>query len=272
MRALKPDELPEHPDLKPPQKSSVDVTKFISDILQEAEVFMTSYLPKHFTTKAAKKQSLPSKAPVLLLSHELDARSLGSTRETWFARTSIHANTAEKGTATWEEFDFGLRQDHSQHEKDYTPDVIDAHEVVNWPQHLPEDIQAGDTGFWKEITLGIMEMVHHIPPPLNDRVFPELVLTAKHADGKKFLVVQIPVDTTGLASAKYNTSSNAGKKVQEGMYCSIERGELIDGDGDERGNGNVKWQMVSYPTSYISPDSFSVLYKCEETPVLQFKA
>ena len=51
---------------------------------------------------------------------------------TRFARKSTHANKAEDGTATWEEFDNGLRVLHSEHERDYTPDVYDSHKVLDW--------------------------------------------------------------------------------------------------------------------------------------------
>ena len=51
---------------------------------------------------------------------------------TRFARKSTHANKAEDGTATWEEFDNGLRVLHSEHEREYTPDVFDSFKVLDW--------------------------------------------------------------------------------------------------------------------------------------------
>jgi len=210
------------------------------DTLEEAESFMTSYLPRTFKVKSANKQSSPSSASVELLSCDINvdlpkevrpAGSVGNT-EAWFARTSIHENAPKDGTASWEEFDGGLRASHSQHEMDYTPDVYDAHEVLDWNSEL--DSIKRTVGGWQDVQLSIMEMVHHIPPPLDDRVFPELVLTAKKAE--EFIVIQIPVDTTGVMSAKYN---NKGGKMTAGMYCSIERGELLDG------GARVKWQMAT---------------------------
>jgi hypothetical protein len=86
--------------------------------------------------------------------------------------------------------------------------------------------------------MSIVEMVHHIPPPLNDRVFPVLVLTARTE--RDFLVVQIPVDTSKIPGAKYSSGKGeGGKKVQEGMYTSIERGMLVE-EGKK-----VKWQMAT---------------------------
>lgn len=37
-----------------------------------------------------------------------------------------------EGTADMTEFDKGLRQDHSKHEQEYTPDVYDAYKVLEW--------------------------------------------------------------------------------------------------------------------------------------------
>jgi len=54
--------------------------------------------------------------------------------EAWFARRSKHANQSEEGTADWPEFDEGLRVDHSEKERMYTPDVYDSHRVLDWDE------------------------------------------------------------------------------------------------------------------------------------------
>ena len=114
---------------------------------------------------------------------------------------------------------------------EYTPDVQDAHKVVDWDNELAN---LGRTvGGWEDVSLAVVEMVHHIPPPLNDRVFPEVIVTARRA--KEFIVVQIPVETTGMPGAKYNSKG----KLQTAMYCSIEYGQLIE-DG-----AKVRWQMAT---------------------------
>jgi len=242
MQALKATQLPPHPDLAPQQNagSPPQLQTFLSAALEEAEGFMTGYLPQNFKVKSASKQSPPSSAPVELLSCDInvdlpkDIRPAGSygNIETWFARTSVHENAAKDGTASWEEFDAGLRADHSQHEMDYTPDVYDAHEALTYGGEL--ECMQRRVGDWMDVQASVMEMVHHIPPPLDDRVFPELVITARKAD--EFVVIQIPVDTTGMPGAKYD---NKGGKLTAGMYCSIERGQLLDG------GARVKWQMAT---------------------------
>jgi hypothetical protein len=238
MRALGIQELPSHPDLASQQKDAPDVQTFVTSALEEAETFMTKYVPHRFNVKNSGKRSPPSTAEVALSSHELQAKDLpkeardaGAGNETWFARTSIHENAAKQGTASWEEFDNGLRVDHSQHEMDYTPDVYDAHEVMNWNSVL--ESSQNSIGGWTDVHVSVMEMAHKIAGPINNRVFPVLVITAKKA--QEFIVVQIPVATKSLPNAKYHNVP----KVTGGMYCSVERGELVEG------GAKVQWQMAT---------------------------
>lgn len=229
MRALSPAELPSHPLLAKHQSAPVPPTKFIADVLDEAHTFVTSYWPQHFTVKSKTKQSSPSTALVEILAHEIPQRQLArhsTNSEAWFARTSLHENAAKAGTASWEEFDAGLRQDHSIHETDYTPDCIDAHTVLSW-----DDQTLGEVEGWGEVHVNVMEMCHQLPFPLNKRVFSVIVVTGKRND--EFVVVQIPVDLKDVPGTKYRGDS----KFTSGMYVSVERGALADG------GAKVKWQM-----------------------------
>ena len=249
LRSLKPSELPAHPDLGPQQSTTKcpDLINFLAEALNESENFMAGYLPANFKSRSKDKISPPAAAKIELLEREVNGGETNSvhptipasrTSETWFARRSVHENVAKDGTADWAEFDDGLRKDHSQHEMEYTPDVKDAHLVLNWDDMIIEkagpEMQVSE---WQEVQMSLMEMVHHIPPPLNNRVFNVIVITAKHISGGKILVVQIPVNTTNMAGAKYH----AGKSDSptQGIYCSIERGEIIDG------MASVKWEMAT---------------------------
>jgi len=227
-----PSELPSHSAL-PPGNDAATISAYAAEVLTEAEAFMTSYIPANFKTKNKDKSSPPATAPVELLSHEIDAKSIpgaGVVAETWFARTSIHENASKTGTATWAEADAGLRKDHSVHEMEYTPDVKDAHLVLNWSEELAQ--VNGEVGGWKDVQAEVREMVHHIPPPLNNRVFTVMVVTALRKDERQFLVVQMPVEGKGLPGTKYFQQP----KITPGQYVSIERGELVS-------EGEWKWQM-----------------------------
>lgn len=246
MRQLNIQQLPAHPDLASQQSAPADIQLFVQSALEEAVAFMEGYLPHHFQARDGVKSSPPSAVGVTVLQGDIkgselpiEVRQPGTSNEAWFARLSVHDNAAKEGTASWEEFEQGLRIDHSKHEKDYTPGVVDAHEVMNWDSELVEPQRK--IGDWEDVRVCLMEMQHHIPAPLNNRVFPVLVISGKRNNenlvmkDKEFLVVQIPVSTKGLPNAKYHDVS----KVTEGMYVSIEKCELVE-EGSK-----VQWQMAT---------------------------
>lgn len=241
LRSRDQSELPTHPAVLPSTNNArPSIEEYIAAALAEADSFMTSYLPANFKSKSKDKRSPPSTAPVELLSHEIpsssfppSAKTQGKTlpSETWFARTSIHGNAVKSGTASWDEFDRGTRADHCQREDDYTPDVLDAHLVFDWSEELSK--LGKKVGEWEDVGAEVREMLHNIPPPLNDRVFTVMCIWAKRPAKNDFLVVQLPVDPRGLPGTKYADRP----KITTGQYVSIERGELVD-EGK-----NVKWQM-----------------------------
>lgn len=209
---------------------------------------MTDYMSTHFVVKAENKPAAPSTAGVKLLEKTIPAIELPTSHtpgaypeETWFARTSIHENKSTTGTASWPEFEYGLMDDHSQHEKEYTPDVYDAHRVLSYDTQTPSLQIPG----YEKIGLSIYEMAHKIPPPLNNRVFSVAVATAKSSDASRFLVVQVPVDIRLIDKALYANGRNKRdgdeaikrKEVHLGQYVSIERCEVVDG------GAKVQWQM-----------------------------
>lgn len=86
-----------------------------------------------------------------------------------------------------------------------------------------------------------------MPPPLTNRVFPVLVITAKTGP-EAFVVVQIPVDLTDFpdgdvlyANGRNKRDADAPqktKKVTPGMYVSVERVKLTEA-------GEIKWVMAT---------------------------
>ena len=95
----------------------------------------------------------------------------------------------------------------------YTPDVYDCYEVLNWDSEIEGGLNKGgpikaDTGVYTEVHMSIREMCHKLPPPLLNRVFPVLVITAKGPQAHSFLVVQMPVDISNLTSAMYSNKRN----------------------------------------------------------------
>ncbi|RMZ82937.1 hypothetical protein DV737_g1809, partial [Chaetothyriales sp. CBS 132003] len=152
--------------------------------------------------------------------------------EHWFARHSRHSNVSSKSTdkpghASWDEFVYGLRDNHSQHEQDFTPTLYDARKVIDWSGQVAKLEAEGSlarTGF-SDVTIGIYEMCHDIPPPMKPRCFGVLVVTAsviprgsgygrssnattatdlgiwEDGDEEKFVAVTVPVQL-GLGTKK----------------------------------------------------------------------
>lgn len=166
--------------------------------------------------------------------------------EAWFARRSRHPPRRETGTADWEEFDAGLRVEHSEKERMYTPDVYESYRVLDWAGELGDrEVEA-----WREVDLCVYEMCHQLPFPLHPRVFSVLVATAKTGsvgslEGEGLIVVQVPVDISTLKEAMYSNGRNeregeAGlkrKRCATGMYTSVERARVTEGE--------VEWVMAT---------------------------
>ena len=73
-----------------------------------------------------------------------------------FARKSTHIHKTETGTATWEEFDGGLRVQHSEHEREYTPDVFDSFKVLDWDAET--DALGDELGEYKDVKMSSMSI------------------------------------------------------------------------------------------------------------------
>jgi len=251
MRPLEPSELPTHAELQSVKSETTapDLDAFITEVLHEANLFMTDYHAKAFSVKRENQLAAPATAKVTLFARDIPVDEIPTTArtpgasgiaETWFSRTSIHSNKREQGTADWDEFESGLLDNHSQNESEYAPDVYDAHKVLSWDESI------GQIEGWRKVGMSIYEMAHKVPPPLNNRVFSVVVITARSSgDPSIFFVVQIPVDVSGVSKALYSNGRNKQdgdsaekkKEVTMGQYVSIERCELVDG------GANVKWQM-----------------------------
>lgn len=240
-RALQPSsDLPPHPKLVNETTSSVSLSAFAATALNEGRAFLNTELGPggRFKTKGkGERKANPSAAGVKVYAFDRPGGTHGR-EEAWFARVSRHRPAAEPGTAGFAEFDFGLRAEHSKHEMEYTPDVFDAFELVDYG--VVEAVEG-----WEDVEVKIMEMCHHIPFPLLNRVFAVVVVTGRKT-GEELVVVQIPVDLSRISAARY--SSGAHKKdsslqgrqrkgVVIGEYVSIERCRL---EAEE-----VVWEMAT---------------------------
>jgi Protein of unknown function (DUF3074) len=119
-------DLPFHPVLSGVQKEDQcpALQPFASAFLTQGNTFATRSLA-NLTRQKGTKSSEGSAASVIVLKGDVG-------KEFWVGRRSEHAGKPEKGDATWEEFDNGLRVNHSFNEMAYTPGVTDAVQICDW--------------------------------------------------------------------------------------------------------------------------------------------
>ncbi|OCT46587.1 hypothetical protein CLCR_02010 [Cladophialophora carrionii] len=185
--------------------------------------------------------------------------------EHWFARKSVHKDLSSKdttspGNASWQEFIYGLRDNHSKHEEDFTPNLYDAHHVCDWNGEIQRlESQGKIVGKhgrrYSCATMAIYEMCHATPPPTSARCFPVLVATASLGPDE-FVAVTVPVTLGAAVSASFYSSgrhAQEGKTPQQrrpvvlGIYAAVETVKRRPREGAERGvEGNeVEWIMAT---------------------------
>jgi len=130
-RPLGLNDLPKQALLATTQESAVELTDFVKAALNQG-LALADQIQTSFTKKGSKNY--------------VDNYLKQSDGEKWFARSSAHQDSKAKGTADFEEFDFGLRVDHSIHEKDYTPDVYDANKILDWDSEIQTGVVSASVG------------------------------------------------------------------------------------------------------------------------------
>ncbi|KAL9605603.1 MAG: hypothetical protein Q9179_001220 [Wetmoreana sp. 5 TL-2023] len=227
----------ERSSIPPAASSSFDINgrpnlrAFVKAVLDEAVTFVDDILPATFRP-SSEKHSRPAVAKVQVLKHEISGHELSripwlecriprnkppkidQTGEAWCARRSRHINQQAEGTATFREFNFGLRESHSEHEGEYTPEIFDTYKVLAWTISDEPSEETPDFGDYTHVTMSIFEMCHKLLFPLSTRVFPVLVITAITGliPPHDFIVVQVPVDIQTLPQAFYSN----GRNLREG--------------------------------------------------------
>jgi hypothetical protein len=188
-----------------------------------------------------------------------------SAGEHWFARKSVHKDLSSKdpqapGNASWKEFVFGLRDYHSKHEQDFTPNLYDAHSVCDWNDEVKtlesqSKLLGRSDRKYSCATMSIFEMCHATPFPTNARCFSVLVATAS-LNENEFVAVTVPVNLgTSVASSMYSSGRNLkeGKTSQQrksvvmGIYAAVETVKRRPREGAEHGveGQEVEWIMAT---------------------------
>jgi len=155
--------------------------------------------------------------------------------ETWFCRRSTHRNSAEKGTASWEEFVKSFKDHHAQTEDAFTPTVIGAREAIRWDTTGLEIEADGER--WTNITVVVEEMKHKInPKPLKNRTFPVIQIAATLEGAQEFVVISIPIND--FFKSPYAEFAK-DKSLVVAAYAAVERVRVLPSNGD------IEWIMAT---------------------------
>jgi hypothetical protein len=128
---------------------------FLRAILDEGGAFLSQQTFESTFTPQSSKSSPPSTTKVQILKRDIPSSEVEKISwdgapvprrkpraieaEHWFARRSRHPNISskeKKGSASWDEFVFGLRDQHSKHEYDFTPTLYDAQHIMDWNEEI----------------------------------------------------------------------------------------------------------------------------------------
>jgi hypothetical protein len=123
--------------------STPELKSFIQKVLGQAKTLVDELInakptwqkagSKTFSMKSAWTDQQPSVSTTDIEIYKYERSVLEPKGvEYWFARKSVHKPASEAGTANFEEFEYGLKTEHSRHEKDYTPDLLHANQVLEW--------------------------------------------------------------------------------------------------------------------------------------------
>ncbi|KAL8807226.1 MAG: hypothetical protein Q9200_004755 [Gallowayella weberi] len=169
---LEPGDLPFHRALEPSDgRERPDIREFVQTILNDAIHLVDETLRTEFNPCSV-KSSAPAEAKVQVFNHDITAQDISKVNwtgsriprhtpdnvrsEAWFARRSNHANRQAPGTANFTEFDYGLRADHSEHEGEYTPDVLDTYKVLDWTIPSASTEEEASFGDYENMTMSSM--------------------------------------------------------------------------------------------------------------------
>ncbi|KAL2413062.1 hypothetical protein ABEF95_003845 [Exophiala dermatitidis] len=228
----------------PPAASPVEVLDWSVPASTLHKVQRSSSAPAQKVSSSTPTSSNAKGAPSIPVSR-LTPPSSTLDPEYWVARRSIHRDISSKSTtqpghASWAEFVFGLRDNHSKNECEFTPGLYDARCVVDWSVGDSESEESReakamvmiegrvDGGVEEEgegegrkcklkyenCSMGIYEMCHAIPPPLRPRCFCVLVVT-------------------GSVVKNRNKNKNRTDGVGVGVGSNGEAGKDTDADGDD---------------------------------------
>ncbi|EPS44775.1 hypothetical protein H072_1216 [Dactylellina haptotyla CBS 200.50] len=219
-------------------KSGAEMATYLNDVVMEAHTLINTLVspPKDPWSFNFKKSNKYAEVEVTSRNNHLD-----EGREYWFARRSIHEVGGEN--LMWDDFLNLLFHGHSENEREYGPSVSRVDKLsLEW------DLSAVSVPGWELVQVAAYAIHHHLPWPLNARVFPILLILAKAVDRKEFMVISLPIgistETTGTNTETQQSVKIIGPKTTVGQYVAVER-VIYEEPQTEAGKPNVVWSMAT---------------------------
>ncbi|KAE8378229.1 hypothetical protein BDV26DRAFT_262006 [Aspergillus bertholletiae] len=226
--------LPSHPSLDNDQARH-SPRGFQSSTLADADSFLAS-VSTTFHKQRKPRHSPPATAPVHVSSRTIRT---GQKEEFWVCRNSIHQDVAVDGSASWEEFQSGLKENHTMNEMEYTPSVTGVERLLDWPRE--REIEGG----WREVDMSVNLITHTFHPTtlISPRSFIVLVICAALpiSRGKGFVTIQIPLSGKLGGSApnllRERITALAPQNTVFASYASVEQVVVM--------SDKVEWTMAT---------------------------
>ncbi|KAF3095722.1 hypothetical protein TWF569_003482 [Orbilia oligospora] len=225
-------------------KSGPELNTYLADVIKEADSLISTLVspPKNPWSLQFKKHNKFVEVEVSSRDHQISEGT-----EYWFARRSIHEVGVEgdtvKETLQWDDFKNLLFHNHFENEREYGPSVSRVDTLgIEW------DLSGVVVPDWEIVKVGGYAIHHHLPWPLNPRVFPVLLVLASAADGEEFMVISLPIkippDTKGQNTETSELVSAIGPKDTIGQYVAVERITFrAPQTGDDK--PSVTWSMAT---------------------------
>lgn len=280
--------LPAHPSL-PASPSRPQIQHFVRAALRESLELLHS-IPSTFTTDPKLRPSAPSEAKVKLLrAHRIPSESTPSDsgrngkpkNEFWVCRQSEHVDATAKGTASWDEFETGLKSNHAEHEMEYTPSVTSVECLLQWAEEEIGDVEVegvmfGEIGLEGGLNIslllsdkslltqhGLANLITHTFHPtalISPRSFLSLSISAAYnnqlthtqtqpqSPTKGFITAQIPLRSTAAATPDAlheKILATVPRKTVFANYASVERVTLLPVQSSQHGPRRIEWTMAT---------------------------
>ncbi|EEA25836.1 hypothetical protein TMatcc_005926 [Talaromyces marneffei ATCC 18224] len=249
--------LPPHPSLTQSAEWQQNVNTFLTTILTEAQTLISTTIPQNFKTDRKLRSSAPSSAKVQLSTSSGGGGGAG-VEDYWVCRKSIHTDSsAQRGSASWAEFEKGLRENHSENEMDYTPSVASVEHLVKWP--VVDELEG-----WRGIDMHVSMITHTFKPAglISPRAFISLIISAYEPEStttnnddpiQGFYTIQIPLlfqkdsSNNDVPDAiKQQVLSTVPKNTIFAHYVSVERVRLLPpATADANAERRIEWIMAT---------------------------